>query len=229
MIRHLLVVEDDAPIAEAVGARLRAEGYRVDLAPDGPAALEAASRTAYDLVVLDLMLPGLDGTEVCRRLQAERPVPVLMLTARTDEVDRVVGLSVGAVAYLTKPFGMRELVARVAALLRRVDRAAELAAADRGRAPLVLGELVVEPASRRVTAGGHEVHLTPTEFDLLVALAERPGEVVTRERLLADVWDWSGATGTRTVDSHVRSLRRKLGPRLVRTVHGVGYAVEVSR
>jgi DNA-binding response OmpR family regulator len=223
----LLVVEDEPTLAAAVAARLTAEGFTVSVAHDGQAALEAAASAPPDLVVLDLMLPRVDGLEVCRRLQAQRPVPVLMLTARADESDRVIGLGVGADDYLTKPFGMRELVARVRALLRRVERARELAEADRAAAPLALGPLQVDRAARRVSRDGAEVHLTPTEFDLLVCLGERPGQVLTREHLLARVWDWPDASGTRAVDSHVKSLRRKLGAELVRTVHGVGYALEV--
>ena len=168
------------------------------------------------------MLPGFDGHEVCRRIQAERPVPVLMLTARDDEADILVGLGVGADDYLTKPFRMRELVARVAALLRRVERAAALAAAP---APS-LGDLQIDPAARRVSVAGVDVHLTPTEFDVLLCLAAEPGVVLTREHLYAEVWGWAGASGTRTVDSHVKALRAKIGADRVRTVHGVGYALE---
>ena len=171
------------------------------------------------------MLPGYDGHEVCRRIQAERPVPVLMLTARDDEADVLVGLAVGADDYLTKPFRMRELVARIAALLRRVERAAELAARATTE-ELTVGDLVVHPAARRVWRAGEEVHLTPTELDLLTCLAAQPGAVVSRERLLADVWGWENASGTRTVDSHVKALRAKLGPGRIRTAHGVGYALE---
>jgi DNA-binding response OmpR family regulator len=156
-----------------------------------------------------------------------RPVPVLMLTARDDETDVLVGLAVGADDYMTKPFRMRELVARVAALFRRVDRAAQLAGAAAGGLT-ELGGLRVDAAARRVWADGAEVHLTPTEFDLLVCLASEPGAVLTRERLLADVWGWPGASGTRTVDSHVKALRAKIGADRVRTVHGVGYALEVA-
>jgi DNA-binding response OmpR family regulator len=183
----------------------------------------AARATRPDLVVLDVMLPGFDGLEVCRRVQAERPVPVLMLTARDDETDVLVGLGVGADDYLTKPFSIRELAARVHALLRRVERAQ---AED--PAPIVLGELEINPVERRVRRGGKEVHLTPTEFDLLVHLANRPRAVQPRERLLAEIWGWGEAAGTRTVDSHVKALRRKLGADLIRTVHGVGYALEVT-
>lgn len=222
------MVEDERAINDALAQRLRAEGYDVGQAFDGPSALTAAAEAAPDVVVLDVMLPGLDGHEVCRRLQAERPVPVLMLTARDDETDVLVGLGVGADDYLTKPFRMREVVARVAALLRRVRRAAELAGSD-GLGPVRVGDLTVDPGTRRTTVGGGPVHLTPTEFDLLLCLVREPGRVLTRERLLAEVWDWPDASGTRTVDSHVRALRAKIGGERIRTVHGVGYALEVSR
>jgi DNA-binding response OmpR family regulator len=224
--RRVLVVEDERTIAEAVAARLRAEGFLVDVAGDGPTAVAAARRTKPDLVVLDVMLPGFNGLEVCRRIQADRPVPVLMLTARDDENDLLVGLAVGADDYLTKPFSLRELAARVHALLRRVERAAT-ATQDR-QATIALGDLEISQAERRVRRHGVEVHLTPTEFDLLVHLAGRPRAVLPRERLLADVWGWADGCGTRTVDSHVKALRRKLGPDLIRTVHGVGYALEVQ-
>jgi DNA-binding response OmpR family regulator len=218
------VVEDEPVINDAVADRLRAEGFDVDQAYDGPGAVAKAAEVEPDVVVLDVMLPGFDGHEVCRRIQAARPVPVLMLTARDDEADVLVGLAVGADDYLTKPFRMREVVARVRALLRRVDRAAELAA--RPTARLVVGDLVLDTGTRRVTVAGTEVKLTPTEFDLLARLAAAPGQVLSREHLLAEVWDWPDASGTRTVDSHVRALRAKVGADRVRTVHGVGYALE---
>jgi DNA-binding response OmpR family regulator len=220
--RRVLVVEDDRVINQAVCDRLVAEGYDVVRAYDGPGAVAAYGEHGPDLVVLDVMLPGYDGHEVCRRIQADKPVPVLMLTARVEEADVLVGLAVGADDYLTKPFRMRELVARVGALLRRVERAAELL----GRRALELGDLRVDAAARRVWRAGGEVRLTPTEFDLLACLASTPGAVVSRERLMADVWDWPDAAGTRTVDSHVKGLRAKLGGDLIRTVHGVGYALE---
>jgi DNA-binding response OmpR family regulator len=225
---RVLVVEDEPTINQAVADRLRAEGFAVTQAYDGPEAVARAAEWEPHLVVLDVMLPGFDGHEVCRRVQAERPVPVLMLTARDDETDILVGLGVGADDYLTKPFSMRELVARARALLRRVDRAAELAERGRHRSTMVVGPLSIDRAARRVSNAGTDVHLTPTEFDLLVCLAEQPGAVHTREQLLAEVWDWPDAAGTRTVDSHVKSLRGKLGAGLVRTVHGVGYALETS-
>jgi DNA-binding response OmpR family regulator len=224
--RRVLVVEDERTIADSVAARLRAEGFTVRIAGDGPGAVAAAAQMRPDLVVLDVMLPGFDGLEVCRRIQAERPVPVLMLTARDDETDLLVGLAVGADDYLTKPFSMRELSARVHALLRRFERAT---AAAREDAPTIrLGDLEINQAERRVRRGGVEAHLTPTEFDLLVHLAGRPRTVLPRAQLLADVWGWAAAGGTRTVDSHVKALRRKLGGDLIRTVHGVGYALEVA-
>ena len=229
--RTAVVVEDEPTIADAVARRLRAEGYTVQTAGDGPGGVELCERLQPDVVVLDVMLPGFDGLEVCRRVQAARPVPVLMLTARDDETDKLVGLGVGADDYMTKPFSMRELVARVNGLVRRVERARALVGtptAEAGSLKFAVagGELEVDRAQRRVRRAGTEVHLTPTEFDLLVCLAGSPRTVLTREKLLEEVWDWADASGTRTVDSHVKALRRKLGADLVRTVHGVGYAFE---
>ncbi|MGA9746462.1 MAG: response regulator transcription factor [Nocardioides sp.] len=225
---RVLVVEDDRVISAAVADRMRAEGFEVALAFDGPGAVRTATTWRPHVLVLDVMLPGFDGHEVCRRVQAERPVPVLMLTARDDETDLLVGLGVGADDYLTKPFSMRELVARVRVLLRRVERAAEVAREQ--PADLAVGDLHIDRAGRRVRIARSEVHLTPTEFDLLTCLALQPGTVLGRDQLLHDVWGWSDPAaargGTRTVDSHVRSLRAKIGAERVRTVHGVGYALE---
>jgi DNA-binding response OmpR family regulator len=225
MSHRILVVEDDETIAHAVAERLRSAGFEVDVASDGPSGVEAAAALRPDLVVLDLMLPGLDGLEVCRRIQRDSRVPVLMLTARDDEADVLVGLAVGADDYLTKPFSPRELVARARAILRRVD---EVAAAP----PTVLrvGTLRIDQSRRRVWLDDDdEAQLTATEFDLLVALATRPEVVRTREQLLAEVWGYRDGSGLRTVDSHIRALRRKLGTGWIRTVHGVGYAMEVER
>ncbi len=222
----ILVVEDEPLINQAVGDRLRAEGHDVVAAYDGPGAVAAFTEHAPDLVVLDVMLPGFDGLEVCRRIQQQRPVPVLMLTARDDESDVLVGLGVGADDYLTKPFRMRELVARVSALLRRVERAEQLVR-QAPPTPVTVGSVRLDPGARRVWLDDTEVHLTPTEFDLLHTLSASPGQVLTRERLLAEVWGWDGGAGaTRTVDSHVKALRTKIGSDRVRTVHGVGYALE---
>lgn len=220
--RRVLLVEDDETIGRAVRDRLAAEGFDVRVAGDGETALTEYGRAEPDLVILDRLLPGLDGLEVCRRMQAARPVPVLMLTALGEETDVLVGLGVGADDYLTKPFSMRELVARIHALLRRVERATQLAAED---TVIRVGEVEIDTAARRVFVRGTEAQLTRTEFDLLRRLAERPGQVFERDRLLSDVWGFSEAAATRTVDSHVRALRRKLGSDVVRTVHGVGYAL----
>ncbi len=218
--RTILVVEDEATIAGSVAARLRKEGFAVEIAADGPAAVDRVRTLLPDLVILDLMLPGMDGLEVCREIQRDRPVPVLMLTARDSETDLLVGLGIGADDYMTKPFSPRELVARVKALLRRVERRAAVASG-----PFKIGELEIDPGRRQVRRNGHPVELTRTEFDLLRTLAVRPGLVHSRERLLAEVWGWRDASGLRTVDSHIRGLRRKLGADVVRTLHGVGYAL----
>lgn len=221
---RILVVEDEPTIARAVADRLAAEGFGVEVAGDGSAAVERARAYEPHLIVLDVMLPGFDGLEVCRRVQAERPVPVLMLTARDDETDLIVGLGVGADDYVTKPFSMRELVARIRAVLRRVERPQ----ADAGGGPVRLGPLEIDQRARRVLRDGREVHLTPTEFDLLTCLIRNRGTVLTRAVLLEQVWDWTDGSGTRVVDSHVKALRRKLGQGLIRTVHGVGYSVEAA-
>ncbi len=219
----IAVIEDESIIAAAVAARLRREGFRVEVAPDGPTGVELCERTRPDLVVLDVMLPGFDGLEVCRRIQRERPVPVLMLTARDSETDMLVGLGIGADDYMTKPFSPRELVARVRALLRRVRKFP-----SPPDTTFRVGNLEVDPARRQVRREEEVIHLTPIEFELLYTLAARPGVVFTREQLLSEVWGYREGFGGRTVDSHVGALRRKLGPDLLRTVHGVGYAVEAG-
>jgi len=221
----ILVVDDEEAIAEAVRARLESEGFRVLVAFDGPQALDLAGAEPPDLVVLDLMLPGMDGLDVCRELQRDRWVPVLMLTARTDEADKVAGFAVGADDYLTKPFSLRELAVRVKAILRRVERTRPSPSAE----PLIRGALQVDAARRRVTVEGTEVQLTPLEYEILLTLARDPGVVFTREQLMDRVWGYRDYAGGRVVDSHVARIRRKLGedgvePRFIRTVHGVGYA-----
>ena len=219
-----MVVEDEETIASAIAARLRSEGFEVEVAADGVAGVALCEKVRPDLVVLDLMLPGLDGLEVCRRIQRDRPVPVVMLTARDSETDMLVGLAVGADDYLTKPFSPRELVARIHAVLRRMERTLVTPPPT-----INVGDIEIEPASRQVRRSGADqvdVHLTPTEFDLLLFLATHPGVVHTRMELLDQVWGWRDGSGLRTVDSHVRSLRRKLGASLIRTVHGVGYALD---
>ena len=192
---------------------------------DGPQALATAAAERPDLVVLDLMLPGMDGLEVCSELQRERWVPVLMLTARTEEADKVAGFAVGADDYLTKPFSLRELAVRVRAILRRVERIGQPPTTE----PLAREGIVVDPARRHVSVDGEEIGLTPLEFDILHTLARDPGVVFTREQLLDRVWGYRDYAGGRVVDSHVARIRRKLRedgnePRFIRTVHGVGYA-----
>jgi DNA-binding response OmpR family regulator len=218
-VARILVIEDDETIAAAVAERLRSEGFTVSIAANGQAGLDADDRDVPDLILLDLMLPGIDGLEVCRRLHARRDVPVIMLTARDDETDMLVGLAVGADDYLTKPFSMRELVARVRTVLRRLERGNN---SDR---VIEWGDLRIDPSRRQVVRDGQAVALTPTEFDLLICLSNRRGAVLSREALLHDVWGYRDGSGARTVDSHVRAIRRKLGDGIVRTAHGLGYAL----
>ena len=219
----IAVVEDEETIRSAVAALLEKEGFRVETAADGPSAVALCERVQPDLVVLDVMLPGFDGLEVCRRIQSDRSVPVLMLTALDGETDLLVGLGVGADDYMTKPFSNRELVARVKALLRRASRPT-----SRSFPVLRFDDVEIDPMSRRVRRGQESVHLTPTEFDLLHRLAAHPDVVFTRDRLMRDVWGYEDVAGARTVDSHIATLRRKLGAEVVRTVHGVGYAFGVA-
>ncbi|MEU3726944.1 response regulator transcription factor [Streptomyces sp. NPDC031705] len=220
---RVLVVDDDPTVSEVVAGYLRRAGFAVEEAADGPAALAAAGRVRPDLVVLDLMLPGLDGLEVCRRLRAAGPVPVIMLTARGDEDDRITGLEVGADDYVTKPFSPRELVLRVTSVLRRSR------AADRVPVPgrLTGAGLSLDPATHRATRDGRELALTLREFDLLAHFLRHPGRAHGREELMREVWGWDfGDLSTVTV--HVRRLRAKVEedpgrPRLIQTVWGVGY------
>jgi DNA-binding response OmpR family regulator len=223
----VLVVDDEEAIAEAVRARLESEGYRVLVAGDGPHAITLHTQHHPDLVVLDLMLPGMDGLEVCKEIQRNSWTPVLMLTARTEETDKVAGFAVGADDYLTKPFSLRELAARVKAILRRIERIN--AHADDG--PIEQAGLSIDPTRRRVAVDGEEVGLTPLEFEILHTLARDPGIVLSRDQLMDRVWGYRDYAGGRVVDSHVARIRRKLGedgnePRFIRTVHGVGYAFQ---
>lgn len=218
---RILVIEDDEQLGRQIVQHLRGAGFDPLWWTEGR--VPDAELASLELVILDLMLPGTYGMDILKAVRAVSEVPVLVLSARNATDDKVRALRLGADDYMTKPFSMRELVARLRVLLRRVERAAEAHAP----APTVaVNGLRIDGAQRRVWAGDAEVHLTPTEFDLLACLAARPGTVLSREALLAEVWGWADASGTRTVDSHVKSLRRKLGADRVRTVHGVGYALE---
>lgn len=224
----VLVVDDEPTIREVVELYLRREGFDVVVAPDGPSAIAAIGRRRPDLVVLDLMLPGLGGLEVLRQIRADGSLPVILLTARGEEADRVVGLELGADDYVTKPFSNRELVARVKAVLRRSQPPTTAPAAP---AALAVGGLRLDAAARSVTLDGRPVGLTAREFDLLAFLMRHPGQVFTREQLLDNVWGYTFASDLSTVTVHVRRLREKIerdpaNPTLLQTVWGVGYKLE---
>ncbi len=234
---RILVVEDEPSLIETLDYSLRKQGYEVVTASDGRKALDTARQQQPDLIVLDIMLPGLDGFEVCRILRKEMNVPIIMLTARTEEVDKVVGLEVGADDYLTKPFSMRELVARVKANLRRVRIDREEATTNTTTPPIlatermVFDELIIDLSRREVTFQGAVHHLKPKEFDLLVFLARNRGIVLSRDLILERVWGWEFDGGSRTVDVHVRWLREKVeanpsDPQRIITVRGIGYRFE---
>jgi DNA-binding response OmpR family regulator len=224
--QSVLVVEDESAIASFVAAYLKNAGYGVRVAATGGDALRQLAAEKPSLIVLDLMLPDMDGIEICRRVRQDSDLPVLMLTARDDDVDKIIGLEVGADDYLTKPFNPRELVARVKAILRR----ASSERADRESAVIRHGELTVDSGRREVKVGDQEVQLAPKEFDLLWELLDHRGLVLTRDQLLERVWGYTFAGDTRTVDVHVRQLRRKLGDASpIVTVWGVGYKVGPAR
>jgi two-component system, OmpR family, response regulator len=219
----VLVVEDEQPIAELVRLYLARDGYGVHVEHDGDAGLAAARRLRPVACVLDIRLPGTDGTEICRRLRESGDwTPIIFLTARDDEVDRILGLELGADDYVTKPFSPRELVARVKSVLRRT------AGPPDGGQVLRVGEVTLHPQRRSVHIGQTTVSLTTTEFDLLAHLMHRPGRVFTREELLASVWGYAAQAGTRTVDVHIAQIRGKLGEAagVIRTVRGVGYTAD---
>lgn len=216
---RVLIVEDEDAIADPLAEGLRREGFEVERAATGEAALAAAP---VDIVLLDLRLPDLDGLDVCRRLRERSDVPIIVVTARGEEADRVVGLELGADDYVVKPFGRRELIARIRAVMRRSQ--------ERGRheGPIRVGELEVDVRSRRARLAAKELELTPKEFDLLEALARDPGAALSRERLLEEVWETSWFGSSKTIDVHVASLRRKLGdPGWIETVRGVGFRLRV--
>ena len=227
---RILVVHDEPTLVETIRYNLKREGYEVVTAVDGEQAVQVARRDHPDLIVLDLMLPKLDGFEVCRILRRESTIPVIMLTAKDEEVDKIVGLEIGADEYVTKPFSMRELLARVRALLRRVQMIRDEAAERHVEEPAILraGDLELDPGQHRVFRAGVELSLKPKEFDLLGFLLRNRGQVFTREILLQRVWGYDYFGDTRTVDVHVRGLREKVEidpsePTRIETVRGVGY------
>lgn len=238
MTEKILVVEDELTLRETLEYNLARLGYQVFTAVDGFEALALVDAQRPDLVLLDLMLPGLDGFEICRRLRREHSMPVLMLTARADEIDKVVGLEVGADDYLTKPFSMRELLARVKALLRRVQLLREELTPREDTSPtppasekLRSGDLIFDTTRHEIYRGAELLHLKPKEYELLSYLALHRGRVLTRERILEEVWGWDFSGGTRTVDVHIRWLREKIeddpaNPLRIVTVRGTGYRFE---
>jgi len=234
MSETILVVEDELVLRETLAYNLEKHGYEVHTAEDGRRGVELAREVQPDLILLDIMLPGLDGFEVCRLLRKDMNVPILMLTARADEVDKIVGLEVGADDYLTKPFSMRELLARIKALLRRVRMTrAEVAAEAQEESPqrLTFGNLVIDRDRCEVLLDGKSLDLRPKEYDLLLSLAQNRGRALSREQLMENVWDWDYTGGSRTVDVHIRWLREKIErdpghPVRIITVRSVGYRFE---
>ncbi|MGH2560583.1 MAG: response regulator [Thermomicrobiales bacterium] len=222
----ILIVDDESIVREVVAQYLRQDGFQVELAADGHEALSRFAAARPDLVLLDLMLPGVDGLEVCRRIRTQSNVPVIMVTAKGDETDTIIGLGVGADDYVSKPFSPRELVARVKAVLRR---AATQPVADGD--PLHFGPMTIRPDRRQVELNGTNIELTAREFDLLEFLAAHPSQVFSRDELLDKVWDWAYASDGGTVTVHIRRLRQKIEPdperpRFIKTVWGVGYKFE---
>jgi DNA-binding response OmpR family regulator len=223
---RILLVDDEESIQTLLSYPLEKDGYEVVVAGDGREALQRFAERPFDLVVLDVMMPVMDGLEVCRRLRARSAVPIIMLTAKSEEIDKVLGLELGADDYITKPFSMREFRSRVKAALRRAElsRPAE----EDTQAPIEIGDLRIDTAKRTVRARGEEVQTTYVEFEILTALAENPGRVFTREGLLTRIWGDSAYRDPRTIDVHIRHLREKLepdpkNPQYIHTVRGVGY------
>ena len=228
MSETIFLVDDEQHIIDLVRLYLEREGFQVNSATDGQVALAQLLARPPDLVVLDLMLPGLDGREICRQLRARSDLPILMLTARDDDIDKIVGLELGADDYLTKPFNPRELVARIRAILRRSVRARDETQDERA---LVIGNLRIEPQRHRVLLEGREVRLRRLEYDLLYTLARHPGMVFSRDQLLNLVWEYEIPGETRTVDVHIAHLRHKLAgmQASIETIWGVGYRLETQK
>ncbi|WP_054949566.1 response regulator transcription factor [Numidum massiliense] len=232
---RILVVDDEDRIRRLLRMYLEREDYLIEEAADGDTALRMALETDYDLILLDLMLPGMDGIEVCEELRKKKATPVIMLTARGEESNRVQGFEVGADDYVVKPFSPREIAYRVKALLRRSSTTAYLSMEPNASNTIVFPDLTIDHDAHRVTAGGHEVNLTPKEYELLHYLAQSPDKVFSREQLLKDVWNYEFFGDLRTVDTHIKRLREKLNKvspptaSMIATVWGVGYKLEVPK
>jgi DNA-binding response OmpR family regulator len=235
MVEKILIVDDEISLQETLAYNLKRHGYEVQVAGDGPSALEFARTTKPDLILLDIMLPGMDGFEVCRRLRTEMSTPVLMLTARDDEIDRVVGLEVGADDYLTKPFSMRELIARVKAMLRRAriirDEINALQSGADQKLVLEFDNIKIDLGRRELRVDNTVVNIKPKEFELLIHLIKHKNQVLSRDQILESVWGWEYIGDSRTVDVHVRWLREKIelepsNPKRIITARGAGYRFE---
>ena len=232
MVEKILIVEDELTLQETLSYNLKHQGYQVITSGNGLDAIKKAAEIKPDLIILDVMLPGADGFEVCRQIRKEMNMPILMLTARTDEIDRVVGLEVGADDYLTKPFSMRELIARIKAMLRRMHMITEMnETKDSTKQVLIFGNLVVNEIRHEATLEGSILALSPKEFDLLLFLVKNKGKMVTRELVLEKVWGWEYIGNSRSVDVHIRWLREKIEvdpkkPNRIITVRGGGYIFE---
>ncbi|WP_046214995.1 response regulator transcription factor [Paenibacillus wulumuqiensis] len=234
-LNRILVVDDEERIRRLLRMYLEKEGYEIEEAEDGETALRKALADDYGLIMLDLMLPGIDGIEVCNRLRQSKSTPVLMLTAKGEEVNRVQGFEVGADDYVVKPFSPREVIYRVKAIMRRSSATAYLSQENNSSNNIVFPNLIIEHDAHRVTASGHEISLTPKEYELLHFLASSPDKVFSREELLKDVWNYEFFGDLRTVDTHVKRLREKLNKvspdsaAMITTVWGVGYKLEVPK
>jgi DNA-binding response OmpR family regulator len=231
MLGKILVVEDEPTLRDALAYNLSRQGYTVETTGNGIKAVEIARAINPDLIILDIMLPGLDGFEVCRLVRQEMNLPIIMLTARDDEIDRVLGLEIGADDYLTKPFSMRELLARVKAHLRRIRMDQETDAPDKSKMVLTFSNLEIDLTRREVRLSGDALMLKPKEFELLLFLAQHKGQMLSREVILERVWGWDFSGGSRTVDVHIRWLREKIEtnpaePTRILTVRGAGYRFE---
>ncbi|MHB8156374.1 MAG: response regulator [Desulfocucumaceae bacterium] len=226
---NILIIDDEAKIRELIAAYLQKEGFGIEEAGNGAEALEKVNRAKFDAIIMDLMMPGMDGLDLCREIRKTSEVPIIMLTARGDEIDRILGLELGADDYMVKPFSPRELVARIKAVLRRVKKGEQ----QERENSLILGDMRINEDTREVIIGGEAISLTPKEHDLLVTLARHPGRVFAREQLLRQVWGYDFYGEARTVDTHITRLRDKIARvrgnrQYIATVWGIGYKFEVK-